>query len=260
MSLPTILPQAPRHSLVDTTIDLMRGQIESAAWKVGQRIPNEAALAAMLQVGRNTVREAVRVLSHAKVLEVRQGDGTYVLASIDAAEVMRRVDRASLRDHFELRSILETEAARLAATRRDAADLLDLTRLLKARNASRHNGDVAAFIALDIAFHAAIAKAAHNVALEELFRYFAASAQSPTEAVLVEAGLPEPDEEAHAKVLAAIAARQPAQAAKAAKDIIAPLLARLTEPRQAAIKDRHVPPGYAPPQFSKSRKRASPRG
>ncbi|WP_163535701.1 FadR/GntR family transcriptional regulator, partial [Klebsiella pneumoniae] len=67
------LPQAPRRSLVDSTIELIRGQIEGGAWKVGERIPREQELAEMLEVGRNTVREAIRVLSHGQVLEVRQG-------------------------------------------------------------------------------------------------------------------------------------------------------------------------------------------
>ena len=42
------LPQAPRRSLVDSTIELIRGQIEGGAWKVGERIPREQELAEML--------------------------------------------------------------------------------------------------------------------------------------------------------------------------------------------------------------------
>ena len=43
------LPQAPRRSLVDSTIELIRGQIEGGAWKVGERIPREQELAEMLE-------------------------------------------------------------------------------------------------------------------------------------------------------------------------------------------------------------------
>ena len=132
------LPQAPRRSLVDSTIELIRGQIEGGAWKVGERIPREQELAEMLEVGRNTVREAIRVLSHGQVLEVRQGDGTYVRTNIDPAEVMRRVGRSGLREHFALRCMLETEAARLAAVHRSKADVGLLRRLLKARGEQEH--------------------------------------------------------------------------------------------------------------------------
>ncbi len=165
MSTQLSLPQAPRMSLVESTIGLIRSQIESGAWKVGERIPKEAELADMLQVGRNTVREAIRVLSHAHVLEVRQGDGTYVRTNIDPAETMRRISRSSLRDHFELRAILETEAARLAAARRTDDDLHQLGRPLKARGSASGQGGLAGFVERDTAFHAAIAKAAHTAAL-----------------------------------------------------------------------------------------------
>lgn len=83
MSGSSSLSQLPRRSLVDCAIDAMREKIESGAWPVGERIPKETELAEMLQVGRNTVREAIRVLSHADVLEVRQGDGTYVRFELD---------------------------------------------------------------------------------------------------------------------------------------------------------------------------------
>lgn len=229
MSATAPLPQAPRTSLVDSTISLIRTQIESGAWKVGQRIPREPDLAAMLQVGRNTVREAIRVLSHAQVLEVRQGDGTYVRSSVDPAEVMRRVSHASLRDHFELRAILETEAARLAATRRTDEDLERLGRLLEARGDVPADGDLAGFIDRDLAFHAAIATAAHNAALAELYRYFSAAVRQNTQAVLAEREVPEPGAAAHAGIVEAIERRDPEGAAIAARAVVAPVIAKLTE-------------------------------
>lgn len=170
---PLLLPQAPRRSLVETAIDLIRNQVESGAWKVGERIPKEAELAEMLQVGRNTVREAIRVLSHARLLEVRQGDGTYVRASVDSAEVMRRVARASLLDHFEMRAVLEAAAARIAAERRTDEDIERLSRLLEARGEADDAIDRNTFVDNDAAFHLAIAQASHNQALADLYRYFA---------------------------------------------------------------------------------------
>jgi len=207
----------------------MRAQIESGAWKVGERIPREPDLAEMLQVGRNTVREAIRVLSHAQVLEVRQGDGTYVRSSIDPAEVMRRVSHSSLRDHFELRAILETEAARLAATRRTDEDLQRLGRLLEARGEPPAEGNPAGFVDRDLAFHAGVAAAAHNTALAELYRYFSAAVRQNTRAVLVERELPEPSAAAHARIVEAIERQDPERAAKAARAVVAPVIAKLTE-------------------------------
>lgn len=222
------LPHAPRRSLVETAIDLIRSQVETGVWKVGERIPKEAELADMLQVGRNTVREAVRVLSHARMLEVRQGDGTYVRSSVDPAEIMRRVSQASLRDHFELRAVLETEAARLAATRATAEDLARLQQALDERNATSKDSDLDEFVARDIAFHVAVARAGHNTALEELYRYFSTAVLLNVRSSLIEHNLPEPGANDHAAIVAAIAARDPERAATAARAVVAPAIAALT--------------------------------
>lgn len=224
MTLSTSLPLAPRRSLVDTTIDLMRSQIEDGRWKVGERIPKEAELAEALQVGRNTVREAVRVLSHARVLEVRQGDGTYVRLSVDPAEVMRRVTHADLRDHFELRAMLETEAARMAALRRTDDDIARMTDLLKQRGDIPHEADLDGFVERDAAFHVAVAQSTQNMALVELYRFFSASVHQNTTAALADIELPEPGLAAHQRVLDAIRRRDAEGAAEAAHAIVAPII------------------------------------
>jgi DNA-binding FadR family transcriptional regulator len=229
MSPSSPLPQAPRTSLVDTTIGLIRTHIESGAWKVGERIPREPDLADMLQVSRNTVREAIRVLSHGEVLEVRQGDGTYVRSSIDPAEVMRRVSHSSLRDHFELRAVLETEAARLAALRRTPEDIVRLKALLEARGERPDDGEIGDFVDRDLALHAEIATAAHNVALAELYRFFSTSIRENTQAMLMERMLPEPGTEVHARIIHAIESGDPDRAADAAAAVIGPVLAKLDE-------------------------------
>ncbi len=227
MSTSVTLPQAPRRSLVESTMDLIRAQIEGGAWKVGERIPKEQELADMLQVGRNTVREAIRVLSHANVLEVRQGDGTYVRSNVDPAEVMRRVSRSSLRDHFELRAMLETEAARLAATHCSKADVALLRDLLKERSEQHNHKTREAFVDADLAFHGAIARISGNAALAELYRYFASMVRLNTLSALEHDDLPEPGLEAHAAIVDAIDSRDEEAAAIAARAVVAPLIEAL---------------------------------
>lgn len=227
MNILAPLPHAPRSSLVESTINLIRTQVENGNWKIGERIPKEAELAHMLGVCRNTVREAVRVLSYADVLDVRQGDGTYVRSNVDPAEVMRRINRTSLRDHFELRVILETEVARLAAMRRTKEDIKLLRKLLRQRGNSK-DGDVAAFIQRDLAFHQAIAKAAHNTALDELYRYFVATAAPSMQVVIMDTDIPEPDAAAHLRILQAIEDQAPDEAAAAARDTVMPVVQKLS--------------------------------
>ncbi|NTH16762.1 FadR family transcriptional regulator [Agrobacterium rhizogenes] len=230
MSEPQFLPRAPRRSLVEETIDLIRSQVEKGVWRVGERIPNEAELAEMLQVGRNTVREAVRVLSHARVLDVRQGDGTYVQSTVDSAEIMRRISRASLRDHFELRAILETEAARLAAVNCTDEDVQRLRHLLNERGERSDFQDLNEFLDRDLAFHGAIASASGNMALSELYKYFAGAVRLNTAAALAEQDIVEPGLDAHKAIVDAIQRRDAKDAADAAGAVVAPSIAALSHP------------------------------
>lgn len=106
---PDTLQAAGRRSLVDTTIDQLREQLAAGAWPVGSRIPTEHELAERLRVGRNTVREAIRVLVHAGMLVSRQGEGTFVRSTSDPASVLRGVQRSGVRDVLEVRAALEAE-------------------------------------------------------------------------------------------------------------------------------------------------------
>ncbi|MEG6176005.1 FadR/GntR family transcriptional regulator [Enterobacter hormaechei] len=227
MTIDETLPQATRHSLVDTAITLLRAQIEGGAWKVGERIPKELELAEMLRVGRNTVREAIRVLSHAEVLEVRQGDGTYVLTNLDPTNVMRRVNRSSLREHLELRTILETEAARLAAQHRTKSDVVQLRRLLKARGEQPQHQFIDAFAEADTAFHYAIARMSGNSALSELYRYFSHSVRENILSVIDRKDLPEPDLLSHQAIVDAIENQDSSGAAAAVQAVVAPIIVAL---------------------------------
>ncbi|WP_416876381.1 FadR/GntR family transcriptional regulator [Kitasatospora sp. SC0581] len=155
---------SPRRTpLSDQVIAQLRAQITSGEWPVGSRIPTEAALVEQLGVARNTVREAVRALAHNGLLDIRQGSGTYVLATSELAGVMhRRFADAGQDQVAELRAALETSAAGLAAHRRTPRDLELLDGALARREAAWHSGDAEDFVQADAAFHQAVVAAAHN--------------------------------------------------------------------------------------------------
>lgn len=162
-----------RASLVDQVIDQVRAEIASGSWNVGDKIPPEPVLAERLGVGRNTVREAVRALSHTGLLECRQGDGTYVRATSELSGAMRRRLRtAEVIEILEVRQALDGQAARLAADRRDEADVAAIEAALATRDAVWESGDVVAFVDADLAFHAAVVAATHNLVLIELYADF----------------------------------------------------------------------------------------
>ena len=170
------LRTARRSSLVDQVIDQLRSEITGGVWPVGSKIPPEPVLSETLGVGRNTVREAVRALTHAGLLDSRQGDGTYVRATSElSSAVRRRLETAELIEILEVRRGLEVEAARLAAARRTSADIAAINAALAERNATWAAGDHAVFVEADFMFHTAVVEATHNQVLTDLYRDFSAA-------------------------------------------------------------------------------------
>jgi DNA-binding FadR family transcriptional regulator len=166
--MPLTSPQ--RSVLADQVIAQLRAQITSGEWPVGARIPTEPELVEQLGVARNTVREAVRALAHNGLLDIRQGSGTYVLATSELAGVMhRRFASAEPRHVAELRSALETKAAQLAAERRTEQDVRQLDAQLDRRERAWESGDADAFVEADATLHMAIVAAAHNDVLAALY-------------------------------------------------------------------------------------------
>lgn len=214
-----------RGSLVDTAINSLREAIQKEYWSIGQRLPVEAELSESLGVSRNTVREAVRVLVHVGMLDTRQGDGTFVRSTRDPGESFRRVSRSRLGDQLEVRIMLEAEAAGLAANRRTSEDLKQMTDALDHRASA--SGDLAARVSHDERFHHAVVEAAHNPALLEMYRYFAQSVAETIERTEKDADLPEPSQEEHELLLAAIRQQNPERAIALARALLAPSLAAL---------------------------------
>lgn len=158
-----------RCALADQVIAQLRTQVTSGEWPVGSRIPTEPELAEQLGVARNTVREAVRALAHNGLLDIRQGSGTYVVATSELAGVMQRRFADSEPHHVgELRCVLEASAARLAARRRTDCEMAALDTALEQREQARRSGDTDAFVRADATLRQAVVAASHNDVLAQL--------------------------------------------------------------------------------------------
>lgn len=158
-------------TVTDEAISKIREMIVSGLWRPGDRLPREADLALQLGLSRNSLREAVRALSLVRVLEVRQGNGTYV-SSLEPDLLLETTSFVThlLQEHtvlelFEVRRLLEPAAAALAAVRMDDEGRrmlrVELDRMLAA-------GGVEELIDADMAFHSLIAGAAGNTVLSSL--------------------------------------------------------------------------------------------
>src|ERR1051325_1987113 len=160
-------------------IERIRELIVSGEWGPGTRLPRENDLAQQLGLSRNSLRGAGRALSLARVLEVRQGDGTYV-SSLEAGELLEPTLSATdllrgrtVLELFEVRRMLEPEAAAVAAQRADDETIAGLRRELDRMIAA---GDRAnELVEADAAFHDVIAAAPGNSVLRALLRSLSTS-------------------------------------------------------------------------------------
>lgn len=160
-----------KRSLVDQALEQLRWRITEGKWAIGERLPTEPELSAELGISRNTVREAMRVLAFSGLIEIRQGDGSYLRSMTDPLGTMRALSHCTLAQAQETRHILEVEAIGLAALRRTEDDLKGLREALE-RSGELYHGDLEAYISADLVFHKRLVDAARNPALSELYQYF----------------------------------------------------------------------------------------
>jgi DNA-binding FadR family transcriptional regulator len=213
-----------RAGLVEQVIGQLRESVLAEEWPVGSRIPTEPELAAQLGVGRNTVREAVRALAHGGILEVRQGDGTYVRATSEVSGALRRLCGSELREVLQVRRCLEVEGARLAAAVRTDDEVAALRELLARRDALELGADRDAFVRGDAALHFAVVRASHNAVLTELHRGLT---EVVTASVATTSATHEPREIRHSGLVEAIAARDVERAGREAGGFLDDLIEEL---------------------------------
>jgi GntR family transcriptional regulator, transcriptional repressor for pyruvate dehydrogenase complex len=176
-----IQPRRRAAGVTDDAIERIRARIAGGEWGPGTRLPRESDLAQQLGLSRNSLREAVRALSLARVLEVRQGDGTYV-ASLEPGELLEPTLSATdllrgrtVLDLFEVRRMLEPEAAALAARASSPEVVASLRRELDRMIDAGDRADE--LVEADTAFHDVIAAARGNGVLRALLRSLSTSTQ-----------------------------------------------------------------------------------
>lgn len=150
-------------TLVDRVVGAIRAEIDSGRLAAESRLPTEQQLAEQLNVSRSVVREAVAQLKADGVLIARRGLGSYI-SKTPTGTVFRfpsaQGRSPDLVQMFEVRLWIETQAASVAAQRRDAVDLARMSKALQEMLDKR--SDFAAAAAADVEFHRAIAEASKN--------------------------------------------------------------------------------------------------
>ncbi|MFF5503946.1 FadR/GntR family transcriptional regulator [Streptomyces roseolus] len=219
--------------LVEQAAERLREQITSGHWPVGTRLPGETTLAKELGVGRSTVREALRALAGAGLVQPRQGAGVFVTATRPVEDWPTRLRKAAVSDVYEVRMLVEVQAARLAALRRTDADIEAMREALGGRRAAAE-GDDAGFVDADIRVHAALIAAAHNPVLTDLFAEFAPALRQGLidllDLLALRAGEPRHGEDSHIALVAAVEAGDADEAARLAQTELESTLALLLGP------------------------------
>jgi GntR family transcriptional repressor for pyruvate dehydrogenase complex len=146
--------------------DTLRGQIVQGEWPVGTKLPSVEQLAVLHGVGRSTVREALMSLKAHGWVDVRHGGGTFVLRNSASAVQPPEISNASqLKQWLELRYILETESAALAAARRSMEQVEELSAIVAAMSGQNEELELERS---DIRFHLAVAAASGNALLAHM--------------------------------------------------------------------------------------------
>ena len=245
----TGLPRIDLSSRETLTMEIARRLLDyflSGEVEPGERIPSERRLAESLGVGRSLVREALKSLHLLGLLDVRQGDGTYLKRT--DSELLPQViewglllgEKPAL-DLVEAREHLEVVVAGLAAERRDDQALDDLRGLLAEMQAS--SGDPVRFVEADVGFHLRVAEAAGNVVLSDMLNGVRALLRVWIRRVIEAAGETGPSYQEHLPIFEAIE-RGDGEAAAAAMAVhMAGASARLKASISSSAWSKPAPPG-----------------
>ncbi len=198
-------------------------------FRPGEPLPSSGDLARRFEVSKPVIREAFKILATLGMVETRQGRFSRVSEraawrdlshEILAARLEIGADDGILRESLELRRVIETEAAALAAERATDDDLAAMRRHLEVLE--RSSGDPQAYAVQDVAFHDAVLRATHNRLFLQLIDsmrellVFVRTVSITSSADRIPTSL-----EGHRILFAAITARSPEAARRAMADHLA---------------------------------------
>ena len=94
-----------RTGAVDQVIAYVRYAVKNGTYNVGDKLPNESELAATIGVGRSSLREGMRILATYGIVEIRQGDGTYIIDKTVERflDFLGYIPSSNLQDFIDLR-------------------------------------------------------------------------------------------------------------------------------------------------------------
>lgn len=158
----------PRTTLTESAFEHLISYVVKGEWKAGDRIPPERELCQQLGIARTSLREALKAMELIGMLDSRVGDGTFVCPRTEFLSrpllwAFTGTDHAELRDIMEARMLLEQDLAGLAAERGSDGEIGKIGNAVQMMRDAIRSG--ASILDADMAFHLAVATAAHNEVL-----------------------------------------------------------------------------------------------
>ena len=185
----------------------IKALIETGKLKHGDQLPNENELSETFKVSRLTVREAILSLETVNLVERRQGNGTYVIATSEEAIIKPLAtalyhEKDSIIDIFALRKILEPEIARLAAMNASQIKIAQLEEIIANQGKEISEGRMP--VELDSRFHYTLATMSKNKVLGRLLVALMGILRKTRETYLQTEERKQKSLEGHQNILAAI--------------------------------------------------------
>jgi GntR family transcriptional repressor for pyruvate dehydrogenase complex len=207
-----------QNTVTEQVAQQLLSMLSKGILKPGDKLPPERQLAKEMNVGRTTIREALKLLTINGLLEPRRGDGTYIRQDyIDT--LMQQFDWSLMLDShqmdlvLEVRIPLEIQVASLAAERATPQDLQQIAGLLQP--VALPPGQEPSQPEADLQFHLAVLAASHNQLLYRLMFSMIHLLKQYLELATRMTEDAESTRQEHAAIYNAIAARNPALAAEA---------------------------------------------
>jgi GntR family transcriptional regulator, transcriptional repressor for pyruvate dehydrogenase complex len=220
----------------------VRDLITSGRLKVGDRLPAERELAKTLQVGRSTVREAIRVMESLGFLQARPGEGTFLVSHPaeprpDPVTAGAFKSWDNQRKLFEVRMVIEPDLAALAARRATFDQIVKMREILLQQEGIVKQG--ATGIEADSTFHFLLAEAAGNDILLRIMDSLMDLLRETREASLQTGGRPARSLKQHRAILRAIEGRDPRTAEQKMRE-------HISEMEQLVFTTQEWPAGSVP--------------
>lgn len=211
---PLVKQQNVAEVISNQILDLLRNK----ELQPGDKLPPERELAEMLGTSRPSLREALRALSIMKIIEVRQGDGTYVTSLrpedlVEHLDFIFRLDDSTMMKLFEARKVVEVGNVALAAQRITDEELDALEDCL--HRSEKFVDDPEEFLQVDTELHEIITLASRNPMLTRFMLSVSSLVSASRQKTGRVTGITQQTATDHRKIVAALKARDP-QAASAA--------------------------------------------